>query len=253
MRKILTIARYEYKMQISKFATWGIFVVAMCIALFDNFPSQSNLNRLEFLNDPAYFIYRTMSLEGIFLVFGLMILLSPRLTIDNKNGIKSLIMCLPICKKQYIFGKLLGGFLYSFTILATYVSVSAITYIIATPNIIEILLWFEALIKTIIISVLPVSIFVTFCSLLIPALVGVRLFYLFTVLLLLTNVLFVGTADVMPFYLITSGDIMRLIWTHPNYSQIDVVSIVTNMAFLMGTGVIFLALVFINKKFWRSE
>lgn len=36
--------------------------------LLDSFPSASNLGRLEFLPQPNYFIYRIMSLDGLFLV-----------------------------------------------------------------------------------------------------------------------------------------------------------------------------------------
>ena len=58
-------------------------LVATAIALFDNFPSERNLARLEFLEQPVYFIYRTMSLDALIVVFGLMFLMSNRFSLDN--------------------------------------------------------------------------------------------------------------------------------------------------------------------------
>ena len=39
-----------------------------------------------------------------------------------------------------------------------------------------------------------------------------------------------------PFYMITSGDLIRLIWVNPKWSFNDTGSIIANGAFLMGSG-----------------
>lgn len=59
MRKIIAIIHYEYKMQVQRPATWGVLLAAIMVTLSDNYPSARNLARLEFLDDPAYFVYRT--------------------------------------------------------------------------------------------------------------------------------------------------------------------------------------------------
>ena len=77
------------------------------------------MRRLEFLTDPVYFVYRTMSLGGLPVAFALMVLLSNRFSLDCKTGVKSLIMAGPTTKPQYIFGKTWGGiFLYRYSIVA---------------------------------------------------------------------------------------------------------------------------------------
>ena len=114
MRKMIAIIHYEYKMQFQRLATWGVLLVATVFALLDNYPSASNLTRLEFLNEPAYFVYRTMSLNGFVLMFGLMFLLAERFPLDHKTGMKLLLMSHALQKRQYMLGKMLGGFLYTF-------------------------------------------------------------------------------------------------------------------------------------------
>lgn len=91
MRKILSIIHYEYKMLMKRFATLGVLLIGTLVALLDNFPSISNLARLEFLTQPAYFVYRTISFDTLIVAFGLMFLLSNRFSLDKKSGVKNLI------------------------------------------------------------------------------------------------------------------------------------------------------------------
>ena len=76
MRKLIAIIHYEYKMQFHRPATWGMLLGITIYALLDTYPSARNLARLEFLNEPAYFVYRTMSLNGLVLLFGMLFLLA---------------------------------------------------------------------------------------------------------------------------------------------------------------------------------
>lgn len=113
MHKILavaTIVRYEYKMQIRRAAAWAAFLVVLLLSMTDNFPSAGNLARLEFLSRPDYFIYRIISIDSLILVFSLMFLISNRFFIDERTGIKPLIMAAPVEKWQYIMGKGIAGF-----------------------------------------------------------------------------------------------------------------------------------------------
>lgn len=253
MRKIMSIIHYEYKMQIKGIATWGVLLAVTGIALLDHFPSTTNLARLEFLVWPAYFIYRTMSQDGLILAFGLLFLLSSRFPLDKKTGVKSVIMASPVNKGQYIFGKLLGGFFYTFTMLSIFLMVNTATYYVAAPFEIEIMECVTPLLKTIFISAMPVSLFISFCSVAIPALIDIRLFYLLSAILFGVNAATVNSAEAMPFYLITSGDLIRLIWVHPRWPEIITGSVRANLIFLLGSGVISCILLCLKHKFWRAE
>ena len=133
MRRMLAILRYEYKMQFRRLATWGIFLAATVLSLLDNFPSSANLARLEFLREPAYFVYRIMSLDSLVLLFGLMFLLAGRFPLDAKTGMKPLLMATPLQKWQYVLGKLLGGFLYVFSLLSIFLALNTAIYAAAAP------------------------------------------------------------------------------------------------------------------------
>ena len=214
--KRLSVLHYEYKMQFKRLVTWGVLLVATALSLLDNFPSAGNLARLEFLDEPAYFVYRIVSLDSLVLLFGLMFLLAGRIPIDTKTGMKSLLMSSALRKWQYVLGKLLGG-------LAIFV------------------------------SLVPTSLFVSFCSIALPGMIDIRLFYILAAILFGFNATYVGSAEAMPFYLITSGDLVRLIWVHPRWPFVDMGNVIANGFFLVGSSLVFGSLLFLKHKFWRSE
>lgn len=253
MRKMIAIIHYEYKMQFKRLATWGMLLAVTIFSLLDTYPSASNLARLEFLNEPAYFVYRTMSLNGLILMFGLMFLLAERFPLDNKTGMKFLLMSHALQKWQYVLGKLLGGFLYAFSMLCIFLALNTAVYFMAAPSPISLLACIVPLAKTIIVSAFPVGLFVGFCSVALPGMIDIRLFYLLAAVLFGFNVTYVGSANAAPFYLITSGDLIRLIWVHPKWSFLDTGSIFANGAFLIGSGLAFGSLLFLRHRFWRSE
>lgn len=253
MRKIMSIVHYEYKMQFKRLAAWGVLLVATAIALFDNFPSETNLARLEFLDRPAYFIYRTMSLDALIMVFGLMFLMSDRLSVDNKTGVKPLMMASTMGKGEYLCGKLFGGLLYTFSMICIFLMLNTAVYCCAAPFEISIMDCVVPLLKTVAVSALPVSVFISFCSIAIPALIDIRLFYLLAAVLFVFNASFVGTAEAAPCYLITAGDLIRLIWVHPKWAQVDMGSAISNLIFLLGCGLISWVSLFVKRGFWRSE
>ena len=253
MRKMIAITRYEYKMQFERPATWGILLAVTVFSLLDTFPSARNLARLEFLNEPAYFVYRTMSLNGFVLMFGLIFLLAERFPLDHKTGMRLLLMSHTLQKWQYISGKLLGGFLYTFSILCIFLTLNTTVYFGATPFPISLSACIVPLTKAILVSALPVSLFVSFCSVALPGMIDIRLFYLLAALLFGFNAVYVGSADAAPFYLITSGDLIRLIWVHPKWPFIDTGSVFANGAFLIGSGLLFGSLLFSGHRFWRAE
>lgn len=253
VRKMFAVIHYEYMMQFKRLAAWGVVLAATVFALLDNYPSAVNLARLEFLNEPAYFVYRTMSLDGIVLMFGLMFLLAERFPLDHKTGMKGLFMSLALQKRQYVLGKLLGGFLYTFSLLCVFLVFNTAVYFAAVPFPVSLPACIVPLVKAIVFSAVPVSLFVGLCSVSLPGLMDIRLFYLFAAVLFGVNAAYVGSADPAPFYLITSGDLIRLIWVNPEWPFRYTGSISANGAFLMGSGIFPGCLLFLRHGFWRTE
>lgn len=211
------------------------------------------MHRLEFLPDPVYFIYRTMSLYGLLLAFGLVILLSNRISIDQKNGVKTLIMAGLTTKKQYLLGKVLGGLCYTATLFSLFLVVNALIYYCAAPFQVSIGSLVIALVKTIMICVLPVSLFISFLSVSLPALIDIRLFFAVTAVFFIINSSITGSAESMPYYCLTSGDLVKLIWQHPGWSFQNTGSIQANLLFLIGGGLLSPILLFAKKRFWRHD
>ena len=103
------------------------------MAQLDCFPSAQNLARLEFLNQPAYFVHRVMTLDALLLLFGLAILLADRFPADGKNGMKQLFLSCPLERRQYILGKLLGGFCLAYFTTALFLLCNTAVYALAAP------------------------------------------------------------------------------------------------------------------------
>jgi hypothetical protein len=106
--------------------------------------------------------------------------------------------------------------------------------------------------KALIINVLPVSIFISFTSVALPAIFDVRLFYVLASVLFILNAASPDSSDKMPFYLITSGDLKKLIWLHPKYPYINTDGILPNLMFLLVCGLISAVPLFLRRKFWRN-
>ena len=133
MRRMLAVLRREAAMQLGRAATWGVFGAAMLLSLLDNAPTAGNLARLEFLQDPAYFLYRVTSFDLLVLLFGLVFLLAGRLPLDGKTGMRALLMATPLRKGEYALGKLLGGFASSFLVSALFLAANAAVYAAFAP------------------------------------------------------------------------------------------------------------------------
>lgn len=253
MRKMLAVLWHEYKMQFGRLAGWGVFLAAAVLSLLDQYPSAGNLARLEFLSEPAYFMCRTMSIHGLVLVFGLMFLLAERFPLDRKTGMKPLLMSCALQKWQYVWGKLLGGFLYTFSMLCMFLALNMAVCFAASPFSISIGACVRSLAKAVLFSAVPVSLFAGFCATALPGVMGIQLFYLLAAAAAGCNAVHVGSGDAVPFYLITSGDLLRLIWVHPGWPFADTGSIAANGAFLIGSGLVSAGLLFVRRGFWRWE
>ena len=259
MRKIWSVIRYEYKMQFQRPAAWGIFLASVLLCQFDNFPSAENLARLEFLGQPAYFVYRVMSFDVLVLAFGLLFLMAGRIPLDQKTGVKSLMMACPLEKWQYISGKLLGSFLYTFSMLCIFLTLNTGIYFAGSLTAVETGVSLHLsdclipLLKCFAFCAVPVSMFVSFSAAALPGIMDIRLVYILAAVLFGFNASYVGSAGSMPFWLITAGDLVRLIWVHPRWTFTDMGSVLANGIFLIGGGMLLGGLLFLKWGFWRER
>ena len=54
MSKLAAVAKYEYKMQISRPAGWGVLLFSTVTAFLDCLPTAANMARVEFLGEIHY-------------------------------------------------------------------------------------------------------------------------------------------------------------------------------------------------------
>lgn len=106
MSKMLSIAKYEYKMQIKRIAGWIILLFVLASSMMDCLPVASNLARIEFLGDIHYYVRRVFSFDGLILLFGILFLTAGRMVDDRKTHRRDLFMTAPIGKCSYISGNL---------------------------------------------------------------------------------------------------------------------------------------------------
>lgn len=252
MSNLFSIAKYEYKMQIKNLASYGILLFAIITAFMDNLPTLQNTSRLEFITDVHYFVRRIFSFDGLILLFGVMFIISNRLIIDKKRGIKEIFMSLPIKKSDYIGGKFLGNFFYTITLMYILLAVSLIGFIIFNPVKVNITDYITAIFNVSICIILPASFFVVASSVFLPEILDIRLFYLIFCILFLVNVFSTSSAEISPIYLFTQGDLSKIVWLHPRIQEIDIRSAICNLLFMLGIGGTAITIVAVKPNFWRN-
>ena len=85
MSKMLSITKYEYKMQIKRIAGWIVLLFVLVSSMMDCLPVAANLTRIEFLGDIHYYVRRVFSFDGLILLFGILFLTAGRMVDDRKN------------------------------------------------------------------------------------------------------------------------------------------------------------------------
>ena len=241
MRRMLAVLRREAAMQLGRAATWGVFGAAMLLSLLDNAPTAGNLARLEFLQDPAYFLYRVTSFDLLVLLFGLVFLLAGRLPLDGKTGMRALLMATPLRKGEYALGKLLGGFASSFLVSALFLAANAAFAPHARPTDCAL-----PLTRAIFCCALPASLFASFCAVALGGVLDVRLVYALAAAYFGWNAAYIASAGDPPFGLLTAGGLVRTIWTHPRWPA-------ASASFLaLGAGLA-CALLLGSRRIWRRR
>ena len=130
MNELISISKYEYKIQIKRPVGWVVLLAVFIFAMLDCLPTTANMSRIEFLYDIHCYVRRIFSFAGLILLFAIMFLVAGRLVGDRKTGSRDLFMAAPIKKSSYIGGKLLGNLLYALTLMYALLLASVIGYAI---------------------------------------------------------------------------------------------------------------------------
>lgn len=253
MCKMLSIAKYEYRMQVKRIAGWIVLLFVLASSMMDCLPVASNLARIEFLGDIHYYVRRVFSFDGLLLLFGILFLTAGRMAEDRKTHRRDLFMAAPIRKSSYIGGKFIGNFLFALTLMYAMLIVSIAGFAVFSPSGTTVLEYISAVISVSVCIILPATFFVVASSVMLPELVDIRLVYLVYSVLFLINAFTTDQAEPIPFYIFTQGDLAKLIWQHPKYLQIHVDSACLNLAFMIGIGILAIGLVAGKRRFWRAE
>ena len=249
MNKSALIAKYELKMQIRRIGGWLVFSFSVAVALLDDFPSAANVKRLAELPKQGYVVYRLIGQPGIILLFGLMFLLSDRIRGDWKRGTLDLFTTAPIRKAQYLAGKILGNLCYLLCMAGLYLTVNGVIQAIFTPGQFTAIPYFVGFITVI----LPACFFIAMCSLAIPVLLDIRLFYAAFAVYFMANLIIVpekGVSD-LPFWFLLRGGLSMFVYRF-NLSTLNFGNITANLAFLLGIGIFAFALLFAKRNYWRA-
>lgn len=253
MSKMLSIAKYEYRMQVKRIAGWIVLLFVLASSMMDCLPVASNMARIEFLGDIHYYVRRVFSFDGLILLFGIFFLTAGRMVDDRKTRRRDLFMAAPIRKGSYIGGKFIGNFLFALTLMYGLLIVSIAGFAVFTPAGTTVWKYLSAVISVSLCIILPATFFVVASGIMLPELVDIRLVYLVYSILFLVNAFTTDQAGPIPFYIFTQGDLAKLIWQHPKYLQIHVGSACLNLAFMLGIGILTIGLVAGKRRFWRSE
>lgn len=253
MSRLLSIAKFEYKMQIKSIAGWLVLLFALVSSMMDCLPTAANIARIEFLGDIHYYVRRVFSFDGLILLFAILFLTAGHLIDDRKSHRRDLFMTAPIRKISYIGGKLLGNFLFAVTLMYSLLIISLCGFAFFSNSNTPLEVYISAVIDVSLCVILPATFFVVASSVMLPEIMDIRLVYLLYSVLFLINAFSTDTAEARPFYIFMQGDLAKLIWQHPKYMKIYAESACLNLLFMLGVGVSAIVLVAAKPRFWRAE
>lgn len=249
MRNILSILKYELKMQLKNVGFWVVLAFAVAATLWDNFPSEANISRLNFLTDQGYVVSRLLAHEGVLLLFGIMFLLSDRIRGDKKRGTIELFMASPLSKAQYIWGKFLGNYAITLLVMAVYLAVNALVQFIYNPGPFTLMPYAVGFFA----MSVPACFFLSACAVALPVIVDIRLFYVVFSVYFLMNSDFIYTENsILRSLYLFQRDMLKLVYTYEQFETVMVTKLLWNLVFLICVGIGSMLLLQANKRYWRE-
>lgn len=252
MSKLLSVAKYEYKMQTKRIAGWIVLLFVTVSAMMDCLPISANLARVEFLGNIRYYVRRVFAFDGLILLFGILFLTAGRLVDDRKSGRRDLFMAAPIGKASYLAGKMMGNLLFALTLMYSLLLLSLCGFAIFAPSGTPLADYVVAIISVSVCVILPATFFVVAGGVMLPEIADIRLVYLIFSVLFLVNAFSSDTAETRPFYIFTQGDMAKMIWQHPRFPEVYPGSACRNLLFMLGAGALSILLAACQKRFWRA-
>lgn len=246
MRNVLSIARYEFKMQIRNIAFWIVLLIPTALSIWEQFPSKENFKRLGGLTRHNYIASRSLTLMGIFLMFGCVFLMGNRIKTDMKQKTSEILFSTPISKVSYICGKFFGNYLISLTMCGVFVFLNGIVQALFNPSPFDVLPY----ILSFVFIAVPSMFFVVGLSLAVPVFIDIRFLYSSFSAYFMYCIVVIPETYEFPFYRIV-GDTQKLVYSVDGFT-VPYQSAFLNMAFLTGIGVISLLVLGLNRRFWRE-
>lgn len=248
MHNVAIIAKYECKVRIKSLGYWILLTAGLAISIIDNIPTSANIERLPFLMESGYVVSRLLVQTGVLLLFGIMFIVSNSIRGDKKAGVDNLLMAVDLSKSQYMLGKFLGNYLSTLLLMGIYMLINATVQLICLPEVFSIIPYLVGYITL----VLPASFFIVGCSISLPMWIDLRLCYVIFTVYFMLNILLVPDSITLPFWFLFYGDLIKLVYKY-GFGTLIMENLISNLLFLIGTGlIIFLSLNF-NNRFWREK
>lgn len=249
MHNILSILKYELKMQLKNAWLWMVVAFATGVTLCDTFPSAANMSRLAYLADQGYVVLRLLAHGGVLLLFGAMFILSGRIRGDIRRGTIELLSACPLRKHEYIWGKFLGSYAATLLALALYLVVNALVHWAWNPGPFSPVPYGVGFFA----MSVPACFFVSASTVAFPVVVDIRLFYtVFSVYFLINSGFIYTENSILQSLFLFQKEMLKLVYTFDGFDSIAVSRLLGNLAFLLCAGAGSLLLLQGNKRFWRE-
>ncbi len=158
-------------------------------------------------------------------------------------------MASPLRKAQYIWGKLLGNYAALLLVMAAYLGIHAVAQYFYTPGHFTLLPYVVGLFA----MCVPACFFVSACSVALPVVMDIRLFYVMFSVYFLMNSDFIYTENsiLRSLYLFQSN-MLKLVYTYKSFEIIMIQKLLWNLAFLLCVGLASMLLLQGNRRYWRE-
>jgi len=247
MHNFLTIARYEWKMQIKNIGFWVILVFVLITGGLDSFPTAANMVRLDNqLQNSGYVVSRLLTYV-VLMMFGFVFMTANRIQRDRKLGISELYMASSLAKGQYVAGKFTANLCVVLTIVGVFFMLNALVHLVFNPAPFDVVPYFIRFVTV----AIPMAVFTTGCAVSLPVLVDIRFVYTLMSGYFLLNVAVVPDARRLPFYLL-AGEPLKLVNPYLGFGYKSVTLMICNWLFLIGMGLLALLLLLCDRRHWRE-
>ena len=249
MYNFLTIAKYEWKMQIKNLGFWIILAVGLVTGGLDSFPTAANMARLDGqIENSGYIVSRLLLYPVVYMMFGFVFMAANRIRRDKKIGISELHMTSPLTKGRYIAGKFAANLYVVLTVVVVFFAINALIQRIFNPAPFDALPYLIGFISV----AVPMAVFTIGCSVSLPVLTDIRFVYVLMTGYFFLNVAIVPDSRAIPFYLL-AGEPLKLINPYLGFGQKSGALMVYNWTFMLGIGLFAVLLLLCGKRYWRER